>query len=225
MHKPTLITIDGAAGTGKSTLGELLAQRLQYLYFDTGVMYRAVTLVALQQELDCTDPQAMETLAHQTTIDVLPPNSDDGRQYTVLVNGEDVTWQLRDSTVERHVSLVAKHPKVREELIRQQRRIGKRGNVVMVGRDIGTIVATDAPLKIYLETSLEERARRRFLNEQTRGNTAASLEQIQADLARRDTLDEHVLYPAQDALILQTDTISPSESVEWIIAKFETIPS
>jgi cytidylate kinase len=221
MPQPSLIAIDGAAGTGKSTLGALLAQRLGYLYFDTGVMYRAVTLVAVQQKLDCTDSTRMENLAHEVAIDVVPPTMEDGRQYTVLVNGTDVTWDIRSPNVEQHVSLVSRHPGVRAELIRQQRLIGQRGKVVMVGRDIGTVVMPDAPLKIYLTTSLEERARRRYAEAQAKPDSASpSLEHIQADLARRDKLDSHVLQPARDALLLQTDTLSPAASADWVIAQF-----
>ncbi len=222
MPQPSLIAIDGAAGTGKSTLGALLAHRLGYLYFDTGVMYRAVTLVAVQHGLDCTDSTRMEALAHEVTIDVVPPTMEDGRQYTVLVNGTDVTWDIRSPNVEQHVSLVSRHAGVRAELIRQQRLIGQRGKVVMVGRDIGTVVMPDAPLKIYLTTSLEERARRRYAEAQTKpdGASPPSLEHIQADLARRDELDSHVLQPTRDALLLQTDTLSPAASADWVIAQF-----
>jgi len=221
MQKEAVITIDGAAGTGKSTLGELLARRLGYVYFDTGVMYRAVTLMALRHNLVCDDAAAMGKLASQVQIDVVEPTSNDGRQYSVLVNGEDVTWAIRDADVERHVSLVSQHAGVRAELIRQQRVIAQRGGIVMVGRDIGTIVVPDALLKIFLRTSLAIRAQRRIADMRAKG-ADISLEQLQTDMARRDELDQHVIYPAEDALILQTDTISPAEGVEWIIAQFHT---
>jgi len=221
INRPSIITIDGPAATGKSTLGEMLAQRLDYLYFDTGVMYRAVTLVALQQKQDCHDSIAMERLAQQTSIDVVSPTEHDGRQYTVLVNGKDVTWDIRTPDVERFVSLISSHPSVRTELIRQQRIIGERGEVVMVGRDIGTIVMPDASLKIYLQTSLEERACRRLIDQHAKGYEV-TLEQVKADIARRDELDQHVMQPASDALILNTDMITPIEGVDWIIAHFDT---
>lgn len=214
---PSVITIDGPAGSGKSTLGKQVAERLGYIYFDTGVMYRAVTLVALQEGIDCNDSDALEALALRTTIDVTVPTKDDGRQYTILANGKDVTWEIRAPDVDAHVSLVAKVPAVRKELIRQQRMIGDRKHVVMVGRDIGTIVMPEAPLKIYLDTSLEERARRRLVDLRSQGYEQ-SLQQVQTDIARRDKLDQHVLFPAKDAVILNTDTITPTDGVNQIIA-------
>lgn len=220
VSKPSVITIDGPAGSGKSTMGELLARRLGYTYFDTGIMYRAVTLLALQRQLNCDDGRAMEELAHNTHIEVHPPTQEDGRQYTVLVDGDDVTWEIRQPEVDRNVSLVSRHPGVRAELIRQQRIIGQRGNVVMVGRDIGTIVMPDAPLKVYLQTSLRERARRR-LHEQRAHDPHTSLEHIETEMARRDALDQHVMQPASDAIILHTDNLSPDEEVERIVALFE----
>ncbi len=221
MQPPAIITIDGPAGTGKSTVGERLAQHLGYTYFDTGIMYRTVTLAALRRELDCHDGPAIEHLAHQMTIDVQPPTQDDGRQYTILLEGHDITWEIRTPAVDQNVSVVSKHAGVRQELIRQQRLIGQRGRIVMVGRDIGTIVMPDAPVKIYLQTSLEERARRRFREQQARGGNQ-SLADVQADMARRDTLDAHVIAPAHDAHIIHTDTRSPEESVAMILQVFGT---
>jgi CMP/dCMP kinase len=218
---PAIITIDGPAGSGKSTIGELLARRVGYLYFDTGVMYRAVTLAALQQGQDYRNGARMEDLARQIQIDVQPPGIQDGRQYTVLVDGNDVTWDIREPEVDQTVSIVSRHPGVRVELIRQQRIIGHRGKVVMVGRDIGTIVIPDAPLKIYLHTSLRERARRRHAELSAKG-TNTLLEQVQADIARRDELDDHVMQPASDALVLDTETCAPHECVDWIISQFQT---
>ncbi|MEA2985888.1 MAG: CMP/dCMP kinase, partial [Alphaproteobacteria bacterium] len=144
MHLPTVITIDGPAASGKSTLGELLARRLGYIYFDTGILYRALALLALRRNINLDDPEALANLARQVVLEVLPPTVEDGRQYTVLADGEDFTWDLRDAEVERNVSRVAGYPLVRTALRDQQRAIGLRGKVVMVGRDIGTIVMPDA---------------------------------------------------------------------------------
>lgn len=220
MPVPIVITVDGPASSGKSTLGELLARTLGFVYFDTGVMYRAVTLAACQHGLDLGDTVALEHLAHTLRIDVLSSTEQDGRQYTVLVDGQDVTWDLRSAIVDGNVSLVSSYPGVRAELIRQQRAIGQRGRVVMVGRDIGTIVMPDAPLKIYLTASLEERARRRARDQQLQGRSV-SIEQVRAELARRDKLDTHVIQPAADALHLNTDALSPADAVAWVLAHWQ----
>jgi len=220
MQQPTIITIDGPAGSGKSTLGELLARRLGYLYFDTGVMYRALTWAVLHRQIDVHNQELLEQLAHQVVIEVVAPTQDDGRQYTVLLDGSDITWEIRQAEVDRNVSLVARYPGVRAEMRRRQRVIGQRGQVVMVGRDIGTIVMPEAPLKIYLDASLETRSRRRMA-EQYRRDDTVSLEETRAAVARRDELDQHVLQPAPDALILHSDTHSPEEEVAQIIALFD----
>ncbi len=216
MDHPSVIAIDGPAGAGKSTLGALLAARLGYLYFDTGVMYRALTLSAMRAGLDLSEQAGVEGLAAQVRIEVTPPEQADGRQYTVLADGADVTWAIREPGVERNVSLVARYPGVRRELVRQQQQIGRRGRVVMVGRDIGTVVMPEAELKIFLETSLSERARRRADEISGRPNPPP-VEQVREDLARRDDLDQHVLRPAADAVILQTDGLSPDDEVDWIM--------
>ncbi|HEX9373314.1 MAG TPA: (d)CMP kinase [Roseiflexaceae bacterium] len=213
---PDTITIDGPAGAGKSTLGERLARRLGYLYFDTGVMYRAVTWAALLRAIDPGDAASMAALARDLDIDLRPPGVADGRQYTVLVDGQDATWDLRRPEVDRQVSLAASHPAVREILRARQRAIGLRGRVVMVGRDIGAIVLPEARLKIYLEASLAARAARRAAELQTRGEKI-DLAAIQADLARRDALDRHVMAAAPDALVLSNDALSLDQEIEAIM--------
>lgn len=213
MQQPSVIAIDGPAGAGKSTLGALLAERLGYLYFDTGVMYRALTLAAMRAGLDLDDRDAAESLAASVKIEVLPPTTDDGRQYTVLVDDEDVTAALRVPEVERNVSRVAAYPGVRRELIRRQQAIGQRGRVVMVGRDIGTVVMPDAELKIFLRASLDERARRRAAE----GGQPTTVDRVRDEIARRDGLDQHVMRAAADAVLLDTDGLSPDDEVAWIL--------
>ena len=161
MQRPARIAIDGPAGSGKSTIGEQLAHHLGYLYIDTGAMYRAVAWLALQEAADVNDGPALQRLAKNAEIVISRPHISDGRQYTVTVRGRDITWEIRSTAVTATVSIVSAHPEVRTILIAQQRAMAQKDGVVMVGRDIGAVVLPDAELKIYLNASLEERARRR----------------------------------------------------------------
>jgi len=186
---------------------------LGWLYFDTGAMYRAITYLALQGNDELTNGDALGELARTTVIEIEPPtvNEQDGRQYTVWVGDADITWLLREQRVDQHVSTVAAHPAVRTALKTQQRRIGLRGRVIMVGRDIGTVVLPEAPLKIYLDASVEERAHRRYREIVARGE-AADYDQILADMRSRDARDSSrttaPLRPAEDAIILNSDLMS-----------------
>jgi cytidylate kinase len=213
-----MIAIDGPAAAGKSTIGELLAEELGYLYFDTGVMYRAVTWAALQRSIPIEDETAVSTLAQELRIDVLQPTVQDGRQYTVCVDGQDVTWDLRRPEVDYGVSPVSAYPAVRAALTAQQRRIGRQGKVVMVGRDIGTVVLPEAPLKIYLDATAEARARRRYLENRQRGEKARYADILRA-MRRRDQIDSQrdaaPLRPAADAVIIDTTSLQ----VEQVMAQ------
>ncbi len=215
--KPSIIAIDGPAASGKSTLGERLAQHIGYLYFDTGLMYRAVTWAALQKYGQVDHEAEVSTLAEKIVIDVRPPSCVDGRSADVCIDGVDVTWQVRRSDVEANVSQVSAYPRVREAMTQQQRRIGQRGGVVMVGRDIGTVVFPEAELKIYLIASFEERARRRYHEVTARGE-GADFHQILAALRKRDAYDSGrvlaPLKPAEDAIILDSEGLSIDQVVE-----------
>ena len=205
--KPSTIAIDGPAASGKSTIGELLAQRLGYLYFDTGVMYRAVTWAALARDVPIEDQAAVTALAERLRIDVVPADVDDGRQYTVRADGEDVTWAIRTPQVEGNVSPVSAYPGVRRALVVQQRRVAAEGRVVMVGRDIGTVVLPEADLKLYLDASVEERARRRWREVQARGG-AADYGAVLASMRNRDRIDSNreasPLRVADGAVVIET---------------------
>ncbi len=149
MQRPERITIDGPAGSGKSTIGEQLAQHLGYLYIDTGAMYRALAWLALQEGVDIYDGPALARLAQQAEIVISHPQVNDGRQYTVTVRGRDVSWDIRNPEVTQTVSTTSDHKEVRAVIIAQQRAMAQQGRVVMVGRDIGAVVLPDAELKIY----------------------------------------------------------------------------
>jgi len=216
------IAIDGPAASGKSTIGELLARRLGYLYFDTGVMYRAVTWAALDRGISIEDEAAVTALAEELRIDVVPPTGDDGRQYTVLADGVDVTWEIRSPAVNANVSPVSAYPGVRREMVRQQRRVAECGRVVMVGRDIGTVVLPDADLKVYLDASVEERARRRWKEERARGEDS-EYETVLASMRRRDEIDGNreasPLRTAEDAVVLDTTDLD----IEGVMAAVERL--
>ncbi|OGO75347.1 MAG: cytidylate kinase, partial [Chloroflexi bacterium RIFOXYD12_FULL_57_15] len=202
---PSIIAIDGPAASGKSTIGKRLAEYLGYLFFDTGVMYRAVTWIALQRGVDVRDERAVTRLAKETPIEVAPASRSDGRACDVIVEGRDITWETRRPEVDANVSVVSAYAGVRRALSGQQRRIGQRGRVVMVGRDIGTVVLPEADLKIYLDASAEQRARRRFDEIVARGEKA-DYDEILSKVRARDRIDSTravaPLRPAEDAVIL-----------------------
>jgi CMP/dCMP kinase len=218
--KPKVIAIDGPAGSGKTTLASLLAQTLDYLYLDTGEMYRALTWAALRDQVDINDGGAVTRLAQRVEIDVHPSKIGDGRVNDVLLNGQDVTWEIRRPEVESNVSIVAAYPGVRHEMTVKQRQIGLRGHVVMAGRDIGTVVFPDAELKIYLDASAEERARRRFSENQARGFTLP-YDEILASMRRRDEIDSTrevaPLRPAEDAVLVDSDELSVDEVLKKVL--------
>jgi cytidylate kinase len=221
LARPSIIAIDGPAASGKSTVGGLLAARLGYIYFDTGVMYRAVTWVVLERGVAIEDEAGVTALAERLAIDVVRPTADDGRQYTVLADGQDVTWEIRRPEVDRGVSPVSAYPGVRSALTKQQRRIGSKGEIVMVGRDIGTVVLPDADLKIYLDARAEERARRRYREMLSRGESA-DYDSVLASVRRRDLIDSgRALAPlraADDAVVIDTTSLKIDQVIERVFA-------
>ena len=217
-----MIAIDGPAASGKSTVGRLLAEQLNYLYLDTGCMYRAVTWAALQQNIDIGDETAVTQLAHDIQMEIYPVRDEeaDGRHYTVHVDGQDITWELRTPTVDANVSQVSSYLGVRQEMVKRQRAFGERGAVVMVGRDIGTVVMPDAPLKLYITASAEERARRRTRDRSEQGHIA-NYDDILADVLRRDQIDSSrthsPLRPAADAILIDSTDQPPVAIVNAIL--------
>ena len=218
---PKIIAIDGPAASGKSTLGHKLAHALGYLYFDTGVMYRAITWQALKQAVDIANEAAITHLARVAQIDVRPPSVEDGRAYDVILDGQDITWDIRRPEVDANVSPVSAYAGVRKALSAQQRRIGLRGDVVMVGRDIGTVVLPKADLKIYLDASVEERARRRYEELRQRGEPA-DYEIILHAMRKRDQIDSHrkvaPLRRARDAHFLCSDGLDADQVLQQALA-------
>lgn len=221
MSLPSIIAIDGPAASGKSTLGFRVAEALGYLYFDTGVMYRAVTWIALERGVSVDDEAAVSRLAEEVPIEVAAPSLMDGRQCDVIADGQDITWKIREHVVDSNVSVVSAYPGVRRALTQQQRRIGLLGRVVMVGRDIGTVVMPDASLKIYLDASAEERAKRRY-NEVIGRGGSADYTAILDKVISRDWIDSTravaPLKAADDAVVIDSDRMDADRVFDQVMA-------
>lgn len=212
-----VIAIDGPAAAGKTTVARDLAARVGAMLFDTGALYRALTLAVLRAGLDPNDADAAAALARGVAIDVRPATVADGRLVDVLLDGEDVTWAIRTPLVDANVSAVSAHPAVRAALLPVQRRIAAASAVVMVGRDIATVVVPDAGVKIYLDASVAERARRRAEELRSRGMQVTDAE-VEADLVARDAFDSTreaaPLRAAPDAIVVDTDRLTIPEVVD-----------
>ena len=225
---PRVIAVDGPAGSGKSTVGYGVADILDFLYFDTGAMYRAVTWTALRRQVNLQDGESVGALAEAIDMDILPPHdlAQHGRNSMVLVDGEEVTADIRRPEVDQSVSIVSSHGRVRAALSAHQKRVGRRygqgeaelPGVVMVGRDIGTVIMPDAALKVYLDATAEERARRRHRELLSKGKDIAYT-QVLADILKRDELDsKRALSPlraADDAVVVDTSEMG----INAVIAK------
>jgi cytidylate kinase len=220
MTADLMVAIDGPAASGKSTVAQAIAEILDFLFFDTGVMYRAVTLAAQNSGVPMDDEEGVTKVANQISIDVIPATINDGRASTILMDGEDVTWEIRSAVVEDFVSVVSMYQGVREAMTQRQREIGLRGRVVMVGRDIGTVVLPEAHLKLFLDATVEERARRRYEECLARGD-AIAYDEILASMESRDTLDSTrelaPLIAAEDAVMIDTTFLSINEVVNQIL--------
>lgn len=210
-----VIAIDGPGGAGKSTIAKLLAQKLNYIHLDTGAMYRAVTLAALNRNINFNNEDKLVDLAQDIDISF-------NEEGEILLNGQNVSKEIRSAEVNNYVSKTAAVKGVREVLVKKQQELAVNNKVVMDGRDITTVVLPEAEYKFYLTASLEERARRRFEEEKSKGKTA-DFEEIKASIARRDRLDserEHSpLKKADDAILLDTTNLS----IEEVIAKMMAI--
>ncbi len=213
------IAIDGPAGAGKSTVARLVAKSLGYLYIDTGAMYRAVTLKALRDGADLNDHEKLGRLASNVLIS-LKAGSDGN--LTVLMDGEDVTEEIRLPAVSNSVSLVAKVPAVRRRMIELQKEMAAGGGVVMEGRDIGKVVLPDARIKIYLTAATGERARRRWKELADKGINV-DRRQIEEDICNRDFIDTSremdPLAPAADAVIIDSTSCTVEGVVDLVVAR------
>jgi cytidylate kinase len=215
--RPSTIAIDGPVAAGKTAVGSAVARRLGYRFLDTGSMYRAFTWFILQKGIDPDDDESLRETASRVRLTVQGNNE----HSRIVVDGEDATPYLTTPEVENAVSHVSRVPSVREAMVGIQRAAASDGGVVMAGRDIGTVVLPDAALKVYLNASQEERAKRRHEQMTARGEEA-SLDSVLADLVRRDAIDTSrrtsPLRPAEDAVIVDTDGLTLEQVVERIIS-------
>ena len=216
MPRPDTIAIDGPSASGKTSLGKLLAKELKYRYLDTGIMYRAVTWLALERGMSMEDEEALGRLSRDVAIQVIGEG-----ESAVIIDGNEVGEQLRQPRIDRAVSLVSKIDDVRTAMVKQQQDIAREGRMVMVGRDIGTVVLPSADIKLFLVASVAERANRRYL-EMARQGSLVDYQQVLKDLEARDELDtgrsNSPLRPAADAIVLDTDSISIGEVLEKAMA-------
>jgi cytidylate kinase len=220
MAPASIVAIDGPVASGKSSVGRALAERLGYLFFDTGLMYRALTYLAARAGLDVHDAQALTAFAEATPIDVVPAAAESGNDCVVLAGDENIYDHLRDKAVESLVSPVAAVPAVRTILTERMRAVGLRGRVVMVGRDVGTAIVPEADCKIFLTASAEARASRRFEETQARGEGRTHAD-ILANLRERDRIDSSrataPLRAASDAIVVDTTGLDLPAVVEHLV--------
>ena len=210
------IAIDGPAASGKSTAAKGVAKALDFLYLDTGAMYRAITLYMIEKGLDTRSGEDAKSILDEVTMR-------EDKNGHIFLNERDVTERVREEDVTKLVSYACAHKAVRERLVALQREMAKGESVVMDGRDIGTVVLPDATLKVYQVASVESRAKRRYLEELSKGKEA-SLDEIQKDIERRDYIDSHrehsPLRKAEDAILLDTSDLTIQEEIDAILSLF-----
>jgi CMP/dCMP kinase len=217
-HSPApVIAIDGPVASGKTAVGLRLARDLSYRLVDTGMMYRAVTWLALESGISAQDEAQVVSLAETIQMELGQPGANGAA--TINVNGKDVTKDLRSPNVDRNVSYVSRMPGVRRAMVRVQRSLAGEGDLIMLGRDIGTVVLPDAPLKVYLDASPEVRAKRRHVELKESGLNRPEAD-ILDELRERDRLDSErhtsPLRPADDAIVIDTDALSLDEVVQRV---------
>lgn len=216
-----IIAIDGPAGAGKSTVAKILAHKLGFLYIDTGAMYRALTLKAMETKIDIKDTPRLIEMVSQAQIDL--KNNQDG-SLKIFLDGKDVTEEIRHPRITKSVSDIAKIKGVREVMLKLQRRMGRQIDSVLDGRDIGTIVFPDADKKFYIDAKFEERVKRRYKELKELGQDV-TLDDIEDDLRNRDTIDSTrefaPLKKAEDAIYIDTTNMTIDEVVEKILKEIK----
>ncbi len=218
--KTRVIAIDGPAGSGKSTTARLVAKRLGFVYLDTGAMYRAITLKVLRERVDPRSEKEVSKIAESSSIDIRHSDC----SYRTILDGRDVTDEIRDPAIDENVSFVSEHEKVRQVLVNLQKKIGETQNVVTEGRDVTTVVFPDALAKVYLDCDLKERARRRTLELQQKG-ILSSVEEQTGKIASRDEIDSKrrlsPLKKDKDAFVIDTTHLTIQEQVEKVVQIYQ----
>lgn len=216
--KKIVIAIDGPAGAGKSSTAKLVAQKLGYMHIDTGAMYRAITLKVLEESVPLSDGDRIAELAEKSEVRL---EGSDGANR-IFLNGKDVTDRIRSAEVTKSVSTVSSIQRVREVMVREQRKIAAKGGVVLEGRDIGTVVLPDADLKVFMVADVSERARRRK-KELALSGIEVDEKSLTKDIEERDhkdsTRDASPLKQAEDAVVLDTSDITIEEQVDFIVGR------
>jgi cytidylate kinase len=224
--KKIIITIDGWSSCGKSTLAKQLAKALNYVYVDSGAMYRAITLYFLRNHVDWTDPKEVKKALKEISLEFV--YNDKAQQSEIFLNSENVEYVIRDLVVAEKVSEVAAIKEVREFAVAQQKKMGRHRGIVMDGRDIGTVVFPDAELKIFMTADNAVRVERRF-KELFEKNPAITIEEVKTNLEMRDYIDSHrevsPLRQAEDAVVLDNSQITEKEqfqkAIKWAQEKFQ----
>jgi len=220
MHSNIIVAIDGYSSCGKSTVAKALAKKLHFIYVDSGAMYRAVTLYLLRNNIDVTDSRRIEEALENIHLNF---HSRDYQTHIIL-NGEEVSEEIRQMPVSEKVSDVSTLKAVRTEMVKQQQRLGKSKDIVMDGRDIGTTVFPDAQIKIFMTADPNIRARRRYKELAAKGDSA-TLEEVFENLAHRDYQDttrkESPLVRAEDAIVLDNTDLSEDEQLEFVFEKIK----
>ena len=215
-----IITIDGPAGAGKTTVAKEVAKRLKFLYLDTGAMYRAMTLKALNEGINSEKIDKLIEMVGRTSLRVAAPAKENMRIWT---DGEEVTDKIRTEEVTKNIWWVCRVKEVREKMKKIQREIGSKGGIVVEGRDIGTVIFPDAPYKFYLDASIDERAKRRWLEQKNKGMETSEMGKLKKDIEERDhkdfTREIAPLKKADDAIHVDTTTLSIEQVIEKIIDK------
>ncbi len=214
----TSVAIDGPAGAGKSTVAKMLAENLDYTYLDSGAMYRAVTLKALDENINVKDKNKLTKLVKDLDIDIEYENND----FKIFVNQKEVTKAIRTEQVDNNVSAVAQIKAVRDELVKKQRKIAQKKDIVMDGRDIGTRVLPDAKYKFYITASVKERAKRRYKDVVNRGEKDKTFNEVQNEIIRRDRIDSNRKYSplekAYDAVVIDTTDLNKKQVLNKILS-------